>query len=72
MSTTNDDRFSIIKFQFFRDLNCRQRLTILTELGVLPRDLREYPSMGIERMALDLIRHKGKLQELEQLLYTIK
>lgn len=62
---SNDDDFPRLRLRFFRELSRVQRLKVLVALGGLPADLDGFPTMALERKALDFVRSKGKLEDLE-------
>jgi hypothetical protein len=60
-----DDPYPRLRLLFFRELDRAQRLRVLVGLGALPKDLPSFPTMGVERKALDRLRDTGRLDELE-------
>jgi hypothetical protein len=63
LAVETTDPFPTLRLQFFRRLNRVQRLRVLIELGGLPES-DVYPTMGIERQALEFIRRSGKIDDL--------
>ncbi len=64
-AASDTDQFPRIRLRFFRELSRVQRLKVLVELGALPATLDGFPTMAVERKALELISSQKKLSELE-------
>jgi hypothetical protein len=61
-----EDKFPFLLLRFFRDLSATQRLTILVELGALPKNWNGVLTHPMERRAFDSLRSSGKLDVLEK------
>ena len=62
---TMEDKFPFLLLRFFRDLTATQRLTILVELGALPKNWNGALTHPLERRAIDSLKSSGKLDLLE-------
>lgn len=60
--------YEIARLKFFRDLFEGERLRILIELDVLPRDFQERMSQGLERKLFDKLVQDGKMSEINDML----
>ena len=60
-----EDKFPFLLLRFFRDLTATQRLTILVELGALPKNWNGALTHPLERRAIDSLKSSGKLDLLE-------
>lgn len=63
---TMEDKFPFLLLRFFRDLTASQRLTILIEMGALPKNWNGALTHSMERRAFDSLKSGGKLDELEK------
>jgi len=63
---TMEDKFPFLLLRFFRDLTATQRLTILIEMGALPKNWNGALTHPMERRAFDSLKSSGKLDELER------
>jgi hypothetical protein len=63
---TMEDKFPFLLLRFFRDLTATQRLTILIEMGALPKNWNGALTHPMERRAFDSLKSSGKLDELEK------
>jgi predicted phosphodiesterase len=61
-----EDNFPFLLLRFFRDLSASQRLTILVEMGALPKNWNGVLTHPMERRAFDSLRSHGKLDGLEK------
>jgi hypothetical protein len=61
-----EDKFPFLLLRFFRDLTATQRLTILIELGALPKNWNGALTHPLERRAFDSLKSSGKLEVLEK------
>lgn len=61
---SNEDQFSKLRFYFWRHLDWRQRLTVLSKLNALPESLDKPIPQTMERLALDGLNKSGRLREL--------
>jgi hypothetical protein len=66
--TVSDKSYQHLLLKFFRDLNSRQRLAILIELGSLPKDWSGSITHTIERLALDSLYQKGEIEKVVTLI----
>jgi hypothetical protein len=64
--TAMPDKFSFLLLHFFRDLTAAQRLTILIELGALPKNWTGALTHPMERRAFDSLGTKEMLDALEE------
>lgn len=64
--TAMGDKFPFLLLRFFRDLTATQRLTILVELGALPKNWNGALTHPLERRALDSLMLSGKQEILER------
>jgi hypothetical protein len=60
-----EDKFPFLLLRFFRDLTATQRLTILVEMGALPKNWNGALTHPLERRAIDSLKSNGKLDLLE-------
>jgi hypothetical protein len=60
-----EDKFPFLLLRFFRDLTATQRLTILVEMGALPKNWNGALTHPLERRAIDSLKSSGKLDLLE-------
>lgn len=61
-----EDKFPFLLLRFFRDLTATQRLTILIEMGALPKNWNGSLTHPLERRAIDSLKSSGKLDLLEK------
>lgn len=61
-----EDKFPFLLLRFFRDLTATQRLTILIEMGALPKDWNGALTHPMERRAFDSLRSSNKIDVLEK------
>ena len=61
-----DDKFPFLLLRFFRDLTATQRLTILVQMGALPKNWNGSLTHPLERRAIDSLKASGKLDLLEK------
>jgi predicted MPP superfamily phosphohydrolase len=61
-----EDKFPFLLLRFFRDLTATQRLTILVEMGALPKNWSGVLTHPMERRAFDSLKSHGKLDGLER------
>ena len=61
-----EDKFPFLLLRFFRDLSASQRLTILVEMGALPKNWNGVLTHPMERRAFDSLKMHGKLDVLEK------
>ncbi len=64
-TVSRDDDFPRVRLRFFRELSRVQRLKVLVDLGGLPPNFDGFPTMAVERKALEVLRSLKKLAELE-------
>ncbi len=57
----SEKNYQYVLLRFFRDLNSRQRLAILIELGSLPKDWSGSITHTVERLALDMLYKNGEI-----------
>lgn len=60
-----NDPYPLLRLRFFRDLNSKQRLTVLVTLNALPATLQEPITPAVERRALESLKQAGRLDELQ-------
>jgi len=64
--TAMGDKFPFLLLRFFRDLTATQRLTILVELGAIPKNWNGALTHPMERRALDSLMSSDKQELLEK------
>lgn len=68
MGEVTDKQYQYVLLRFFRDLNSRQRLEILIELGSLPKDWSASITHTVERLALDKLYKNGEIEKVADLM----
>jgi len=62
----DEKEFHLVLLKFFRDLSTAERLTVLIELGAIPKNWNDRLSHSLERTIFDKIVKEGKLQEIHE------
>jgi predicted phosphodiesterase len=63
--TIDDEEYALLVLRFFRDIEELERLNILYQLKIIPRDFKDAPSHSIQRRFLDKARDVGKIDEIK-------
>lgn len=62
----DEKEFHLVLLKFFRDLSTAERLTLLIELGAIPKNFSDRLTHTLERAIFDKIVQEGKLDEIHE------